>query len=217
MVCFVGLAQPTTSQSTFYVDAAHGSDTNSGRTAASAFATAQRALAAIKQARGPTQVLLAGGFYGGNETLIFDASASHTSWTATGQGLPIISGGMRIGQWTRVAAPSPRIRDPSASASPAPVWWRAQLPTGVAPFTDVYLDREALRPARLPNFGQYYIWADALCDDLHAKPPPPCYNQARYGFVYNNSDIDPQWPATEPNAQVIVYHGKRIATMHKRL
>jgi hypothetical protein len=114
-------------------------------------------------------------------------------------------GGQALTSWTRAQH--------DRRSSDGSVLWKAPVPDAVSPtFTDVYLGRRALRRARTPNLGDYYIWADALCPNVRTSKCPI----ARYGFVYNNSDVQPAWAEEEPNAQFLVYHGWTASRHHLR-
>ena len=152
--------------------APNGSDSASGLSPATPFATLARAFAA---ASGGATVLLAGGVYERTAATL-SASAGPVSVQAADPSAPaILSGGARVSGWAR--------RDAATFAAP--------LPAGVLECT-LLCERGGApcRPrARTPDAGSHFTWASPLCPNPHSSPA--CAEADRWGLVFQPGDVSP--------------------------
>ena len=107
-----------------------------------------------------------------------------------------ISGGTSIKGWTTL---------------PGKELWIAPISDDVTYFNQLFVSGERRMRARSPNLGAYKIWKSPLCP-LSPKHDN-CSEYARYGFIYNDSDVPSEF-RNPSRVEFVVYHGWTASRHH---
>ncbi|MGL4595739.1 MAG: right-handed parallel beta-helix repeat-containing protein [Thermoguttaceae bacterium] len=178
-----------------------GNDQADGKTANSPFATLQRAQKAVRDFQLSIQsakqngefdysasVILHDGTYFLAEPLHFTSADSGTkefpvSWKAAPNAKPIISGGFRVTNWTKV--------DDKLFSAPVPETWKElESPNSF------FVNGNRAICARTPNEGNYFYTSQIRLEKGHDTP--------LLGIKYAPKDI-PNW-ISDPDVRLVLYH-----------
>ena len=156
----------------FYV-ATTGDDANSG-TIGSPFASVARARDAVRelQTKADVRVLVRGGTYQLNETLVFSlgdsaAEGQTITYAAYPGEQPVFSSGVSIGSWSRLDSPPAGLPEVARGKV-----WVADLPANVSAFNTLYDGDTRLPRARGKGFEPRLDWQTGAELDLTTLPFP---------------------------------------------